>query len=117
MSETLKPCPFCGHAAVMPRPHNTRAFVECTGKFAFEDGPDCGARTGYYSTEAGAIAAWNRRVQPDALRLAEEALFDMREGWRYIRDHHGDLYGVGWDRAQEKADEAIDAIRAAQEKP
>jgi hypothetical protein len=72
MSETLKPCPFCGHAAVMPRPHDTRAFVECTGKFAFEDGPDCGARTGYYSTEAEAAAAWNRRAsppQPDALSV------------------------------------------------
>lgn len=36
-----------------------------------------------------------------------EALKDMNSGWKYIRDWHGDLYGVGWDRAQNKADSAI----------
>jgi hypothetical protein len=35
------------------------------------------------------------------------ALSDMREGWRYIRQHHGDLYGVGWDRAEQAADAAM----------
>ena len=36
-----------------------------------------------------------------------EALKDMRNGWRYIRETHGDLYGVGWDRAEDKANAAI----------
>jgi hypothetical protein len=36
-----------------------------------------------------------------------EALKDMLAGWRYIRETHGDLYGVGWDRAQQKAEAAI----------
>jgi hypothetical protein len=36
-----------------------------------------------------------------------EALRDMYEGWKYIRSTHGDLYGVGWDRAQEKAEAAL----------
>jgi len=35
------------------------------------------------------------------------ALADMLAGWRYIRDSHGDLYGVGWDRAQDKAERAL----------
>lgn len=35
------------------------------------------------------------------------ALKDMLAGWRYIREHHGDLYGVGWDRAQGAAEAAI----------
>lgn len=35
------------------------------------------------------------------------ALADMLAGWRYIRQSHGDLYGVGWDRAQEKAEQAL----------
>lgn len=35
------------------------------------------------------------------------ALSDMLAGWRYIRSMHGDLYGVGWDRAQEKAEKAL----------
>jgi hypothetical protein len=28
-------------------------------------------------------------------------------GWQYIRRTHGDLYGVGWDRAENKAVAAI----------
>lgn len=36
-----------------------------------------------------------------------EALEDMLSGWKYIRDNHGDLYGVGWERAQGKAESAI----------
>lgn len=36
-----------------------------------------------------------------------EALQDMLSGWKYIRERHGDLYGVGWDRAQNKAMTAI----------
>ena len=35
------------------------------------------------------------------------ALKDMASGWRYIRQTHGDLPGVGWDRAQSKAEDAI----------
>lgn len=40
---------------------------------------------------------------PDLL----EALQDLLSGWKYIRAQHGDLYGVGWDRAQDKAQAAI----------
>jgi hypothetical protein len=36
-----------------------------------------------------------------------EALEDMFNGWRYIRETHGDLYGVGWDLAEWKARAAI----------
>ncbi len=36
-----------------------------------------------------------------------DALKDMHSGWKYIRETHGDLYGVGWDRSQEKAEAAI----------
>jgi hypothetical protein len=36
-----------------------------------------------------------------------DALRDMLSGWMYIREIHGDLYGVGWDRSQEKALAAI----------
>jgi hypothetical protein len=36
-----------------------------------------------------------------------EALQDMLSGWRYIRSVHGDLPGVGWDRAQQAAESAI----------
>lgn len=51
-------------------------------------------------------------VHPDASLMAAspdlaDALQDMLAGWRYIREHHGDLYGVGWDRAEEKAVAAL----------
>jgi len=42
-----------------------------------------------------------------------DALQDALNGWKYIRECHGDLYGVGWDRVQDKI-EAI--LRKAQEK-
>lgn len=39
-----------------------------------------------------------------------DALADMLAGWKYIRQVHGDLSGVGWDRAQ---DAAINALALA----
>jgi len=42
-----------------------------------------------------------------ACKLKDEALSDMRSGWRYIRETYGDLYGVGWERAENKADAAL----------
>jgi len=39
------------------------------------------------------------------------ALEDLLSGWRYIRETHGDLYGVGWDRTQKKAEKAIAKAR------
>ena len=39
---------------------------------------------------------------PDLLAAARDAL----AGWRYLRENHGDLYGVGWGRVE-------DALRAA----
>lgn len=52
-----------------------------------------------------AFAAWLARdAEVQALR---EALRDMLSGWHYIRANHGDLYGVGWERAQAKAETAL----------
>lgn len=42
--------------------------------------------------------------QRDELR---DALADMLAGWQYIRKHHGDLYGVGWERAEALATYAL----------
>jgi hypothetical protein len=43
------------------------------------------------------------------IQMLREALKDMRSGWRYIRDSHGDLYGVGWDRCEQSATAALTA--------
>ena len=56
-------------------------------------------------------------TKDEALKMALEALEDMNCGWKYIRESHGDLYGVGWDRAQGKADDAIEALRQALAQP
>jgi hypothetical protein len=58
-----------------------------------------------------ALRGWQAAtaLQAERVREMEEALQDMLAGWKYIREAHGDLYGVGWDRAQEKAEQALSA--------
>lgn len=36
-----------------------------------------------------------------------DAMADALAGWQYIRTHHGDLYGVGWDRVEQKLTAAL----------
>ena len=36
-----------------------------------------------------------------------KTLCDALAGWKYIREHHGDLYGVGWDRVQDRLETQI----------
>lgn len=57
----------------------------------------------YAAPQPAIDAAAIRTAAPDLL----EALRDMYEGWKYIRSTHGDLYGIGWDRCDEKARAAI----------
>lgn len=42
-------------------------------------------------------------------RQLEDALLDARSGMQYIRETHGNLYGVGFDRVEDKAKAALDA--------
>jgi hypothetical protein len=73
----------------------------------------------YQAEKAKRFAEWSAardRAEEDARRLAAfpalvDALEDMFNGWRYIRETHGDLYGVGWDRAEDKARAALAAAR------
>lgn len=56
--------------------------------------------------------SWVREAEANAKLIAAapellEALQDMLSGWQYIRTQHGDLYGVGWNRAEQKAVNAI----------
>ena len=50
-------------------------------------------------------------MNKEILNQALDALRDFASGWTYIRESYGDLYGVGWDRAQEKGNKAICAIQ------
>lgn len=47
------------------------------------------------------------QLRADNERL-REAMTDMLGGWRYIRETYGDLAGVGWDRVESKAQEALE---------
>ena len=51
------------------------------------------------------------------LQQARDALEDNRSGMAYIRQSHGDLYGVGWERAEQKAQKALAALDAELAKP
>lgn len=59
------------------------------------------------------LADWNEAAlkaedaKGAALRECVEAMEDALSGWRYIRDQHGDLYGVGWDRVEEALKDLI----------
>lgn len=52
---------------------------------------------------------WSHKDHPAQLTISalRDALRDMRAGWRYIRQHHGDLPGVGWDRCEHSATKAL----------
>ncbi len=80
-----------GYTVYSKAPPNYESIVGCED----EEGRYGAVR---FAADAHLIAA-----APDLL----DALKDMHGGWKYIRETHGDLYGVGWDRAQKKAEAAI----------
>lgn len=66
-----------------------------------------------YARAAAELRRQHSRIEADEalMPILLDALEDITNGWKYIRRMHGDLYGVGWDRAQDKADAAITALR------
>lgn len=59
---------------------------------------------------------WCGAVDPDPepSSLVDQlvtALEDALSGWRYIRENHGDLYGVGWDRVEARASRALERAK------
>ena len=56
-------------------------------------------------------------MNKELLQQARDALEDNRSGMAYIRQSHGDLYGVGWERAEQKAQKALAALDAELAKP
>lgn len=49
-------------------------------------------------------ASQERDEIADELHLT---LCDALAGWKYIREQHGDLYGVGWARVQHRLEQQI----------
>ncbi len=52
------------------------------------------------------VEAAKQEPNPDELHLT---LCDALAGWKYIREQHGDSYGVGWDRVQSRLETQITA--------
>lgn len=59
MSAELPACPFCGGAGVVWKSGAVEQY-----NFSAVICAECDARTDYYETEAEAVAAWSRRVEP-----------------------------------------------------
>lgn len=56
---------------------------------------------------AAALSPDTARGREDMLLVPRDTIHDALAGWHYIRKHHGDLYGVGWDRVEEKLSSAL----------
>lgn len=50
----------------------------------------------------------------DVLAELVRAAEDMLSGWRYLRETHGYLPGVGWNRTEDKVSEALDKLNGAE---
>ena len=55
------------------------------------------------------VIAFGIQVDKDRIALLEDALKDARSALLYVREVHGELYGVGFDRVEKKASAALDA--------
>lgn len=67
--DELKPCPFCGGKAGTVRRWQSG---DGTGKDIWIRCENCGMETIRYDTDEDAIAAWNRRAEPENKPLKEE---------------------------------------------
>lgn len=78
MSEELKPCPFCGGEAELNRINTAAVWaieVRC---------PHCGCGTDCAEMKAEAIAAWNRRAEPDIGITITDHIHDIWEMVKHI---------------------------------
>ncbi len=94
--DKIKPCPFCGgEATVGTIPivggGYLYAFVECLSE-------TCNGSSGQHDTETEAIAAWNRRAQPENKPLTLDEMNALNHEPIYIlhMDGHGKWSMNGW---------------------
>lgn len=87
MQNELKPCPFCGGEAIVVKTERCGRYVGCW---------DCGGRTEEFETDyAGsahdkAIAAWNRRTQPEITGNTSDGYHTFNE----LYHHRAILFSV-----------------------
>ena len=81
-------CPYCGWKEVDAM--SPRTVYECGSS-------DYDQRPGTYLQSERCVA--NVEII--------DAMKDALSGWNYIRDSHGELYGVGFDRVQNKLEKSL----------
>ena len=95
MTEELKPCAHCNHAAEWKYDKYADINIDNPDPFGKIFCLGCGMQTGELSTYSEAIAAWNRRVEPiensDELpewitSYCNERILDLEE-WRAEQNH------------------------------
>ena len=74
MNNTLLPCPFCGGSDCRTYKFTPDAIFKCWGVWCA-----CSAKVTGFETEQDAIAAWNRRAQPENKPLTLDELGQLRE--------------------------------------
>jgi hypothetical protein len=90
------------------------AFKEDDLEWEQDDGPVC-RWIGVSNSDLLFLRDQLNKIFPDERILGltrerdelREATTDALAGWRYIREHHGDLYGVGWDRVEQSLSAAL----------
>lgn len=101
MTETLKPCPFCGYKA---RVESTRdavgdhqGYVECMDCGATIFGP--GDLPDAESAMSAAVDAWNRREQRTCRMEYQTGPDNPKRGWFECSECGGlgDSVGAGWN--------------------
>jgi len=105
----------CDPAYYGMTPAEPVAWINCDNFYSLVNG-DIDHCTIYANSQSHNDDEVKLYAEPQIKELSDEvidALQDALNGWKYIRENHGDLYGVGWDRVQDKL-EAI--LRKAQEK-
>ena len=64
-------------------------------------------RPQWYAQEIARHRTAAEAVSREEVERLRNAALDALAGWRYIRQHHGDLYGVGWDRVEDALTAAL----------
>ncbi len=104
MSDELKPCPFCENAS-----YEVAGGIRGSCRVVCGNS-DCGARTQNFLTKEDAIAAWNRRAQPEgAATTGADVTDEMVEA--ACNKHHGDDWVMNSERAVN--DRIRNSMRAA----
>lgn len=108
MSETLKPCPFCGGAGHVSHSFG-KWYAACEASWLRGDGCAVGPFTHFESREA-AVAAWNTRAEDPALAALRKELADTKRE-RLLAEDEVASAATRLEEEQCRCDDALAALR------